>query len=234
MSQGPMMNDLKLDTRSCIEGFRTNSFVGTEEYIAPEVIRGKGHTSLVDWWTLGIFIFEMIYGTTPFKGKDRKKTFSNILKKEVKFPSDSKSTSSNCKSLIKKLLIKDENKRLGHKNGAADIKNHVFFKDIRWALLRNTKPPMIPVLNKPTSNPKKIEKEFESESTTPKTPNNQENGSTSKDDTKNDNDNPFQNFNSISLFYNENSSDQYFVDNSIYSSVAYTTNSHNKKGFLKS
>ncbi|GMG40524.1 unnamed protein product [[Candida] boidinii] len=46
-----------LDTKACIDGFRTNSFVGTEEYIAPEVIWGKGHTSAVDWWTLGIFIF---------------------------------------------------------------------------------------------------------------------------------------------------------------------------------
>ncbi|PYD07364.1 hypothetical protein DND47_31015, partial [Pseudomonas syringae pv. syringae] len=49
-------NNPTIDTKACIDGFRTNSFVGTEEYIAPEVIRGKGHTSAVDWWTLGIFI----------------------------------------------------------------------------------------------------------------------------------------------------------------------------------
>jgi serine/threonine protein kinase len=49
-----------VDTRSCIADFRTNSFVGTEEYIAPEVIKGCGHTSAVDWWTLGILIYEMI------------------------------------------------------------------------------------------------------------------------------------------------------------------------------
>lgn len=49
-----------VDTRSCIADFRTNSFVGTEEYIAPEVIEGKGHTSAVDWWTLGILVYEMI------------------------------------------------------------------------------------------------------------------------------------------------------------------------------
>lgn len=229
LSQNPMMNDLKLDTKSCIEGFRTNSFVGTEEYIAPEVIRGKGHTSLVDWWTLGIFIFEMLYGTTPFKGKDRKKTFSNILKKEVKFPSEPKSISSNCKSLIKKLLIKDENKRLGNKNGAADIKNHAFFKDISWALLRNTRPPMIPVLNKTTSAPKKIEKEFETQ-----TADTAKKGTAHNGNDKTNEDDPFQNFNSISLFYNETSNEQYFIDNSIYSSVAYTTNSSTKKGFLRS
>lgn len=119
-----------LDTKACIDGFRTNSFVGTEEYIAPEVIRGKGHTSAVDWWTLGIFIYEMLYGTTPFKGHDRKKTFANVLKRDVKFDlvPTQQSVSSNCKSLIKKLLIKEEDKRLGSKTGASEIKNHVFLK----------------------------------------------------------------------------------------------------------
>lgn len=78
-----------IDTKSCIANFRTNSFVGTEEYIAPEVIKGSGHTSAVDWWTLGILIFEMLYGTTPFKGKNRNATFANILREEVAFPEHS-------------------------------------------------------------------------------------------------------------------------------------------------
>jgi serine/threonine protein kinase len=75
-----------IDTRSCIADFRTNSFVGTEEYIAPEVIKGSGHTSAVDWWTLGILIYEMLYGTTPFKGKNRHATFANILREDIPFP----------------------------------------------------------------------------------------------------------------------------------------------------
>ena len=75
-----------VDTKSCIADFRTNSFVGTEEYIAPEVIKGDGHTSAVDWWTLGILIYEMLFGTTPFKGKNRNATFANILRDEVPFP----------------------------------------------------------------------------------------------------------------------------------------------------
>lgn len=75
-----------IDTKSCIADFRTNSFVGTEEYIAPEVIKGCGHTSAVDWWTLGILIYEMLFGTTPFKGKNRNSTFANILRDEVPFP----------------------------------------------------------------------------------------------------------------------------------------------------
>ena len=75
-----------IDTKSCIADFRTNSFVGTEEYIAPEVIKGCGHTSAVDWWTLGILVYEMLFGTTPFKGKSRNQTFANILRDEVPFP----------------------------------------------------------------------------------------------------------------------------------------------------
>lgn len=136
----------QLDTNACINGFRTNSFVGTEEYIAPEVIWGKGHTSAVDWWTLGIFIYEMVYGITPFKGSTRNQTFSNILKQDVQFP-DYNSLTNNGKSLIKKLLIKDETKRLGSKSGASEIKIHPFFKTTQWALLRNQTPPMVPMLN---------------------------------------------------------------------------------------
>lgn len=83
---GASQSSLHIDTRSCIANFRTNSFVGTEEYIAPEVIKGSGHTSAVDWWTLGILIYEMLYGTTPFKGKNRHGTFANILREDIPFP----------------------------------------------------------------------------------------------------------------------------------------------------
>ncbi|KAK6335385.1 serine/threonine protein kinase, AGC [Orbilia brochopaga] len=139
-----------IDTKSCIANFRTNSFVGTEEYIAPEVIKGCGHTSAVDWWTLGILIYEMLYGTTPFKGKNRNATFANILRDEVGFPEgpNSPQISGTCKSLIKKLLVKDENKRLGSRAGASDVKAHPFFRSTQWALLRHMRPPMIPTVGK--------------------------------------------------------------------------------------
>ncbi|KAK6381457.1 serine/threonine-protein kinase nrc-2 [Exophiala oligosperma] len=135
-----------VDTKSCIADFRTNSFVGTEEYIAPEVIKGNGHTSAVDWWTLGILIYEMLFGTTPFKGKNRNATFANILRDDVPFPDHGHvpQVSNLCKSVIRKLLIKDEVKRLGSRAGASDVKNHPFFRPITWALLRHMKPPMIP------------------------------------------------------------------------------------------
>ncbi|CAK1358066.1 unnamed protein product [Cercospora beticola] len=135
-----------IDTKSCIANFRTNSFVGTEEYIAPEVIKGCGHTSAVDWWTLGILIYEMLFGTTPFKGKNRNATFANILRDEVPFPegNGAQNISNLCKSLIRKLLIKDELRRLGSRAGASDVKAHPFFRTTSWALLRHSKPPIIP------------------------------------------------------------------------------------------
>ncbi|KAG6004799.1 serine/threonine protein kinase, AGC [Claviceps maximensis] len=135
-----------IDTRSCIANFRTNSFVGTEEYIAPEVIKGSGHTSAVDWWTLGILVYEMLYGTTPFKGKNRNATFANILREDIPFPdhAGAPQISNLCKSLIRKLLIKDENRRLGARAGASDIKAHPFFRTLQWALIRHMKPPIVP------------------------------------------------------------------------------------------
>ncbi|KAG0234900.1 serine/threonine protein kinase, AGC [Actinomortierella wolfii] len=135
-----------IDTKSCIANLRTNSFVGTEEYIAPEVIKGCGHTSAVDWWTLGILIYEMLFGVTPFKGKDRNATFASILRTEVQFPEhpNAQQISSLCKSVIRKLLIKDDTRRLGSRAGASDVKAHPFFKTTNWALLRHLPPPIIP------------------------------------------------------------------------------------------
>ncbi|KAJ2809094.1 serine/threonine protein kinase, AGC [Coemansia guatemalensis] len=136
-----------IDTRSCTAGLRTNSFVGTEEYIAPEVIKGVGHSSAVDWWTLGILIFEMLYGSTPFKGSNRNATFRNILKSDIVFPQPPthQAISASCKALVRRLLTKSDKKRLGSRAGAADVKQHVWFKSITWALLRNRTPPILPL-----------------------------------------------------------------------------------------
>nr|AML77424.1 putative LOV domain-containing protein [Brassica nigra] len=118
----------------------SNSFVGTEEYIAPEIITGAGHTSAVDWWALGILMYEMLYGYTPFRGKTRQKTFANVLQKDLKFPA-SIPASLQVKQLIFRLLQRDPKKRLGCLEGANEVKNHSFFKGINWALIRCTTPP---------------------------------------------------------------------------------------------
>lgn len=118
----------------------SNSFVGTEEYIAPEIITGAGHTSAVDWWALGILLYEMLYGYTPFRGKTRQKTFTNILHKDLKFPG-SIPASLQAKQLMYRLLHRDPKNRLGSREGANEVKNHPFFRGVNWALIRGMKPP---------------------------------------------------------------------------------------------
>nr|AML76905.1 putative LOV domain-containing protein [Eleusine coracana] len=122
----------------------SNSFVGTEEYIAPEIITGAGHTSAVDWWALGILLYEMLYGYTPFRGKTRQRTFASILHKDIRFPA-SIPVSLAGRQLIYRLLHRDPANRLGSSEGANEIKQHPFFGGINWALVRDTAPPKLEV-----------------------------------------------------------------------------------------
>nr|AML78295.1 putative LOV domain-containing protein [Lantana camara] len=119
---------------------QSNSFVGTEEYIAPEIITGEGHSSAIDWWALGILLYEMLYGRTPFRGKNRQKTFANILHKDLTFPSSIQVTLA-ARQLIHALLNRDPASRLGSNGGANEIKEHPFFRGINWPLIRCMIPP---------------------------------------------------------------------------------------------
>ncbi|KFK33167.1 hypothetical protein AALP_AA6G339200 [Arabis alpina] len=121
---------------------RSMSFVGTHEYLAPEIIRGDGHGSSVDWWTFGIFLYELLTGKTPFKGNGNRETLFNVVGQPLKFPEGSISFAA--KDLIRGLLTKDPKKRLGFKKGATEIKQHPFFDNVNWALIRSTNPPEIP------------------------------------------------------------------------------------------
>ncbi|KAF3333105.1 protein kinase G11A-like protein [Carex littledalei] len=123
---------------------RSMSFVGTHEYLAPEIIRGEGHGSAVDWWTFGIFLYELLHGTTPFKGSGNRATLFNVVGQPLRFP-DSPSVSSVAKDLIRGLLVKDPQKRIAYKRGATEIKQHPFFEGVNWALVRSAMPPHIPV-----------------------------------------------------------------------------------------
>ncbi|SCU92781.1 LAFA_0F12816g1_1 [Lachancea sp. 'fantastica'] len=225
-----------LDTKICSDGFRTNSFVGTEEYLAPEVIRGNGHTAAVDWWTLGILIYEMLFGFTPFKGDNTNKTFSNVLKNDVTFPNNNE-ISRSCKDLIRRLLIKNESKRLGSKFGASDIKKHPFFKKVQWSLLRNQEPPLIPALTENGYDFTRLTNNFkgngkgEDKNTVVDEVSEQEKimfeEKVERDDIVSDDD-PFHDFNSMSLMKQDNNSLIYGDQNS-YGKVSYTPNQNRSR-----
>ncbi|KAL2494432.1 protein kinase PINOID-like [Forsythia ovata] len=147
---------------------RSCSFVGTHEYVAPEVASGRSHGNAVDWWALGIFIYEMIYGRTPFAGASNESTLRNIIKSPLTFPTGGPSGLSdmNARNLISGLLNKDPSKRLGSKRGSADIKSHPFFKGLNFALIRSVTPPGVPGFRK--SKPSTShDKKFRTQQTTP-------------------------------------------------------------------
>jgi len=112
--------------------------------LAPEIVSGKGHGKAVDWWTLGVFIYEMIASYPPFYDEDPMKTYQKIMLGTVNFPSH---FSKEAVSLIKKLLQHKPAKRLGTlKGGAADIKTHPWFEkfDFNALLQKKIKPPILP------------------------------------------------------------------------------------------
>lgn len=116
---------------------KSNSFVGTEEYVAPEMITGNGHDFAVDWWCLGVVLHEMLYGTTPFRGTNRKETFYRILSK----PADLVGEPTPLRDLIRKLLEKDPKQRIT----VTEIKGHDFFKGVDWErVVQISRPPFIP------------------------------------------------------------------------------------------
>ncbi|XP_076947648.1 serine/threonine-protein kinase D6PK-like [Bidens hawaiensis] len=122
---------------------RSNSFVGTHEYLAPEIIKGEGHGSAVDWWTFGIFLYELLYGRTPFKGPGNDETLANVILDSLKFP-ETPLVGFQARDLIKGLLVKEPENRLGSQRGAAEIKTHPFFDGLNWALIRCACPPELP------------------------------------------------------------------------------------------
>ncbi|KAF1001479.1 hypothetical protein AG4045_026321 [Apium graveolens] len=127
----------------------TNAFskscVGTHEYLAPELVTGSGHGNGVDWWAFGILVYEMLYGTTPFKGVSKESTLRNIASARGALFNEQENEE--VKDLIEKLLTKDPRRRLGCARGATDIKRHPFFNGVNWPLIRTYPAPEVRGIN---------------------------------------------------------------------------------------
>ncbi|XP_030525359.2 serine/threonine-protein kinase WAG1-like [Rhodamnia argentea] len=120
--------------------------VGTHEYLAPELVTGNGHGNGVDWWAFGILLYELLHGTTPFKGGSKESTLRNIASsKQVRFQPAAREEAGmpEARDLIEKLLVKDPRRRLGCARGTTDIKRHPFFDGINWPLIRSYRPPEV-------------------------------------------------------------------------------------------
>ena len=115
------------------EGARHNSLVGTVDYMAPEIVAGRGHGMSADWWSVGVLLYEMLTGGPPFKAKNRALLQKKIVSEKIKYPPF---LSTPAHRLLGALLQREEPRRLGSgPGGAAAIQAHEFFKGLSWARL---------------------------------------------------------------------------------------------------
>ena len=139
--------DFGLSKANLTKNDTTNTFCGTTEYLAPEVLLDEqGYTTMVDFWSLGVLVFEMCCGWSPFYAEDTQQMYKNIAFGKVRFPRDALSTEG--RNFVKGLLNRNPKHRLGATNDAEELKAHPFFADIDWEALARKKvvPPFKPKL----------------------------------------------------------------------------------------
>uniref|UniRef100_A0AAR2L7G0 protein kinase C n=1 Tax=Pygocentrus nattereri TaxID=42514 RepID=A0AAR2L7G0_PYGNA len=153
------LDNLLLDTEGyvkiadfglCKEGMgfrdRTSTFCGTPEFLAPEVLTETSYTRAVDWWGLGVLIFEMLVGESPFPGDDEEEVFDSIVNDEVRYP---RFLSTEAISIMRRLLRRNPERRLGAgERDAEEVKKHPFFRNVDWGALlaKKIQPPFVPTI----------------------------------------------------------------------------------------
>ncbi|XP_029388579.1 serine/threonine-protein kinase N1 [Mus pahari] len=154
------LDNLLLDTEGyvkiadfglCKEGMgygdRTSTFCGTPEFLAPEVLTDTSYTRAVDWWGLGVLLYEMLVGESPFPGDDEEEVFDSIVNDEVRYP---RFLSAEAIGIMRRLLRRNPERRLGStERDAEDVKKQPFFRSLGWDVLlaRRLPPPFVPTLS---------------------------------------------------------------------------------------
>ncbi|XP_036822060.1 serine/threonine-protein kinase N2 isoform X1 [Oncorhynchus mykiss] len=169
------LDNLLLDTEGyvkiadfglCKEGMgfrdRTSTFCGTPEFLAPEVLTETSYTRAVDWWGLGVLVFEMLVGESPFPGDDEEEVFDSIVNDEVRYP---RFLSTEAISIMRRLLRRSPERRLGAgERDAEEVKKHLFFRNMDWngILSKKVKPPFVPTIQN-SNDVSNFDNEFTSE-----------------------------------------------------------------------
>lgn len=143
--------DFGLSKANLTKNDTTNTFCGTTEYLAPEVLLDEqGYTKMVDFWSLGVLVFEMCCGWSPFYAEDTQQMYKNIAFGKVRFPRDTLSLEG--RNFVKGLLNRNAKHRLGANDDAEELKRHPFFNDVDWEALAKKviTPPFKPSLKSDT------------------------------------------------------------------------------------